>query len=102
LDQATGGDRNDWQTPVNTTSTDLQNALLTSGKNEGPSISDQKVLQGLGYGIAPNNGGGFFKAANAPAGATASVNAVPEPVSLSILALGAIMAAVTRRRTRRS
>jgi hypothetical protein len=104
-DQSTGGDRTDWQTPVNTTSTDAQNGLLTLGKKEGLSISDADVLKGLGYTIAANNGAGLFSGANAPVGATPSVNAaqpVPEPATLWLLAGGAGLAGVIRRRGRQS
>jgi hypothetical protein len=102
------GDVTDWSTPVNTTSTDAQNALLTPGKVLGLSISDQKVLQGLGYSIVPGNT--LFNGANAPVGATASVNAAsqaaPEPATLSLLAAGAgltclLRSGVMRRRARR-
>ena len=35
-DQSNGFDRSDWETPVNTTSTDAQNAILTPGRGRGP------------------------------------------------------------------
>lgn len=97
------GDVTDWSTPVNTTSTDAQNALLTPGKVEGLSISDQKVLQGLGYTIAANNS--LFNGSNAPVGAASSVNQsqpAPEPASLSLLAAGAALTGLIRRRGRRA
>ena len=94
---SSGGDRSDWSTPINTTSTDAQNALLTPGVKEGLSTSDEAVLKTLGYTIAANNGGGLFTTANAPVGATP----VPEPASLTLLAGSAVMAGWVRRRTRR-
>jgi hypothetical protein len=103
-DQSTGGDRTDWQTPVNTTSTDAQNSLLSQRTKEGLSISDEDVLKGLGYTIASNNGGGLFSAANAPVGASPGVNVsqpVPEPASLSLLAAAAGLIGFIRRRPRR-
>jgi hypothetical protein len=99
------GDRSDWSTPVNTTSTDAQNSAFTQGVKEGLSISDEDVLKGLGYTIASNNGSGLFNGSNAPVGATASVNnpqAVSEPESLSLLTAGAGLAWLLRRRGRRS
>ena len=104
-DQTTTGDRTDWQTPVNTTSTDAQNALLSLGVNQGLSISDEDVLKALGYTFASNNGNGLFSGVNAPVGATASVNAsqpVPEPTSLALLAAFAALAGLTCRRAPRS
>ena len=104
-DQTTTGDRTDWQTPVNTTSTDAQNALLSLGVNQGLSISDEDVLKALGYRFASNNGNGLFSGVNAPVGATASVNAsqpVPEPTSLALLAAFAALAGLTCRRAPRS
>ena len=102
-DQTTSGDRTDWQTPVNTTSTDAQNGLLSRGTNEGLSISDEIVLRALGYTFASNNGNGLFNGTNAPVGATASVNAsqsVPEPTSLALLAAFAGLTGLTRSRIR--
>ena len=104
-DQTTSGDRTDWQTPVNTTSTDAQNALLSRGTIQGLSISDEDVLKALGYTFASNDGNGLFSGANAPVGATASVNAtqpVPEPTTLGLLAAFAGLAGLTCRRARRS
>ena len=94
---SSGGDRSDWSTPINTASTDAQNALLTRGVQEGLSTSDEAVLKALGYTIAVNDGGGLFTTANAPVGATP----VPEPASLTLLAGSATAAGWVRRRTRR-
>lgn len=96
----TDGDRSDWATPINTTSTDAQNAIQTQGEIEGLSISDEDVLEALGYTIAPGNGDGLFNGANAPAGATSSINAVPEPAGMPLLAAGAGLAGWIRHRPR--
>jgi hypothetical protein len=95
-----GFDRTDWETPVNTTSTDAQNAILTPGAIEGLSLSDEAVLEGLGYTIAAGDGDGLFNVANAPAGATQDVNAVAEPASVSLLVAGVGLLGLKRRRLR--
>ncbi|WP_158931818.1 NF038122 family metalloprotease [Acidisphaera sp. S103] len=98
-------DRSDWLNLPNPTSTDAQNSGFTQNVNEGLSISDEDVLKGLGYTIAANNGGNLFDGSNAPVGATPSVNnprPVPEPGTLSLLAVGAGFAGLMRRRGRRS
>lgn len=100
-DPANTLDRSDWSTPNNSPSTDEQNAQIFTGQILGPSISDEYVLKALGYTFTPDNGGGLFSGANAPLGATSSVNTVPEPASLTLLAAGAGLAGVMRRRARR-
>lgn len=100
---STGGDRSDWSTPVGSTTTDSQNTILTPGTNQGLSVSDGMVLQGLGYQISAGNGAGLFLAANNPVGAASSLTSVsgvstPEPASLSILAAGAAFTGLMRRR----
>lgn len=97
----TDADRSDWLTPVNPTSTDAQNSNYTQNVQEGLSISDEDVLKGLGYTFSANNGAGLFNGANAPFGATPSVNnpqSVPEPGTLSLLAASAGLAGLLRRR----
>ena len=100
-DPANTLDRSDWATPNNSTSTDEQNDQFHTGVIEGPSISDEDVLQALGYTIAPSNGNGLFNGANAPIGATPGVNAVPEPGTLSLLAAVPGLIALLRRRAQR-
>lgn len=97
-DQTTGGDRTDWQTPTLSTSTDAQDADLNTGVNEGLSISDEDVLRALGYTIDDSNG--LFDGANAPVGASESVNAAPEPASLPLLLAGAGTVGLLRRMRR--
>lgn len=98
---STGGDRSDWSTATGSTN-DAQNTNLVTGTNQGLSVSDGMVLQGLGYKVSPNNGAGLFLAANNPTGAASSLTTVttPEPASLSILAAGAAFAGLLRRRRR--
>jgi hypothetical protein len=98
-------DRSDWLTSSPANSTDAQNSIFSQNVQEGLSISDEDVLKGLGYTIAANNGGGLFNGSNAPVGATPSVNnpqPAPEPGTLSLLAAGASLALLMRRRGRRS
>jgi hypothetical protein len=97
-DQTTGGDRTDWQTPTLSSSTDAQNADLNTGASEGLSISDEDVLKALGYTIDDSNG--LFDSANAPVGASESVNAAPEPASLWLLLAGAGSVGLIRRMRR--
>ena len=99
---STGGDRSDWSTS-GTSTNDSQNTSLVTGTNQGLSVSDGMVLQGLGYGISAGNGAGLFLAANNPVGAAASLTSVssvsaPEPASLSILAASAAFTCLMRRR----
>ncbi len=89
-----GGDPSEWQSPINNTSLDAENGLLSTGTDYGLSLSDETALQALGWGISGNNGGGLFVAANAPLGASA-----PEPASLALL--GAGLPALIRLRRRR-
>jgi hypothetical protein len=95
---SSSGDRSDWLTGANTTSTDSQNALLTTGANAGLSISDEDVLKALGYSIASSNGAGLFAGANAPINASSSVNAVPEPGGLALLGFAGTMLGWVRAR----
>jgi hypothetical protein len=92
-----GGDRGDWQATGG--SSDAQNASIPTGTKEGLSVSDGKVLQGLGWTISTSNT--LFGAANAPSGATAGVNfavATPEPASLGVFLVGAGAVGAVRRR----
>jgi hypothetical protein len=99
-----GADRSDWSSPINNTSTDAQNSELTPGVDEGLSPSDGRLLQALGYSIAPGNGGGLFQAADEPNGTVPGLTQIPsavaEPGSLPLLAAGAGFAALMRRRKR--
>jgi hypothetical protein len=101
-DPANTLDRSDWATPNNSTSTDAQNTQLDTGETEGLSLSDEDVLEGLGYTFAPDNGNGLFNGTNAPVGATQGVNTVPEPGSLPLLTAATGLAGLMRYRTRRS
>jgi hypothetical protein len=67
---------------------------------EGLSISDEDVLEGLGYTIAAGNGDGLFSGVNAPVGVTPSVNAVAEPASVSLLVAGVGLLGLKHRRAR--
>jgi hypothetical protein len=86
-----GGDPGDWQSPINSPSTDAQSAVLSAGKTYGLSLQDATALQALGYSVAANNGNGLFSASNQPIGA-------PEPASLAVLGTGIVVLGRIRRR----
>lgn len=90
-----GGDPSEWQSPINNTSLDAENGLLSTGTNYGLSPSDEEALQALGWGISANNGSGLFVAADAPLGVT-----TPEPASLALMGAGLPVLLRLRRRRR--
>jgi hypothetical protein len=90
-----GGDPSEWQSPINNTSLDAENGLLSTGTNYGLSLSDETALEALGWGISGNNGNGLFIAADAPLGAS-----VPEPASLAVMGIG--LPALIRLRRRKT
>ncbi len=109
-DQATAGDRSDWNSPTGTTNPpNAQNARQVTGVDYCLSTADERLLTGLGYSFtayatslfqsgsscAPS---GAVPAAYAAMPASSPVNA-PEPASLGLLAAGvATLGALRRRR----
>jgi hypothetical protein len=90
-----GGDRSYWQTLY--TSTDVQDAFISTGQSLNLSYADLTALDALGWG-GSNVGD---TASGSPNGvAFALVNDVPEPGSLAMFAFGLAAFAFSRRRLR--
>jgi hypothetical protein len=99
------GDRMDWLVPAGSTSSDAQNAGMSPGLAYGFSIPDLTLLKAYGWKFV-SDVSGLFSVANAPAGASGAANGLapinaPEPATVSILAVGAVVLGLMRRRRTR-